>query len=293
MRAPFRVRPAAVTRTAHGGHASDAFHLVIPSMPGYGFSGKPDRPGWDPQHIARAWTELMRRLDYTRFVAQGGDWGALITDMLGVQAPPELAGIHTNMPCVVPPDVDALLQTGITGVNNPLADLPSGLSAEERAACERIDFFWKHSAYALIMTTRPETLTALADSPVGLATFMLDHDAASLDLICAAFAGRPGGLSRDDILDNVTLYWLTNTGVSSARLYAQNARSFFAAKGVQVPAAVSQIPYEILLAPRSWAERAYPNLIHYNTLDRGGHFAAWEQPELFAQEMRAAFRSLR
>ncbi|MDG4751005.1 epoxide hydrolase [Micromonospora sp. WMMD718] len=279
--------------TAHGGHASDAFHLVIPSMPGYGFSGKPDRPGWDPQHIARAWTELMRRLGYTRFVAQGGDWGALITDMLGVQAPPELAGIHTNMPCVVPPDVDALLQTGITGVNNPPADLPSGLSTEERAACERIDFFWKHSAYALIMTTRPETLTALADSPVGLATFMLDHDAASLDLICAAFAGRPGGLSRDDILDNVTLYWLTNTGVSSARLYAQNALSFFAAKGVQVPAAVSQFPDEILLAPRSWAERAYPHLIHYNTLDRGGHFAAWEQPELFAQEMRAAFRSLR
>ena len=279
--------------TAHGGRASEAFHLVIPSMPGYGFSGKPDGPGWDPQHIARAWTELMRRLGYTRFVAQGGDWGALITDMLGVQAPPELAGIHTNMPCVVPPDIDALLQRGITGVNNPLAELPAGLSDEERAACERIDFFWKHSAYALIMTTRPETLTALADSPAGLATFMLDHDAASLDLICAAFAGRPGGLSRDDILDNVTLYWLTNTGVSSARLYAQNALSFFAAKGVRVPAAVSQFPDEILLAPRSWAERAYPNLIHYNQLDRGGHFAAWEQPELFAQEMRAAFRSLR
>ncbi|MDO3686084.1 epoxide hydrolase family protein [Micromonospora sp. C28ISP2-4] len=279
--------------TAHGGSASDAFHLVIPSMPGYGFSGQPDRPGWDPQHIARAWTELMRRLGYTRFVAQGGDWGALITDMLGVQAPPELAGIHTNMPCVVPPEIDALLQRGITGVNNPLAELPAGLSAEERAACERIDFFWKHSAYALIMTTRPETLTALADSPVGLATFMLDHDAASLDLICAAFAGRPGGLSRDDILDNVTLYWLTNTGVSSARLYAQNALSFFAAKGVGVPAAVSQFPDEILLAPRSWAERAYPNLIHYNKVERGGHFAAWEQPQLFAQEMRAAFRPLR
>ncbi|MEU4401596.1 epoxide hydrolase family protein [Micromonospora orduensis] len=278
--------------TAHGASASDAFHLVIPSMPGYGFSGKPSMPGWDPQHIATAWIELMKRLGYTRFVAQGGDWGALITELMGVQAPPELAGIHTNMPGVYPPDIDAMLQSGITGANNPLGSLPSDLSDEERRACEQADFFWKHSSYALEMG-RAQTLTGLADSPVALATYMLDHDAASLKLISESVAGQPRGITPDDLLDNITLYWVTNTGVSAARLYAENQLSFFAAKGVSIPVAVSVFPDELYQAPKSWAEQAYPNLIHYNRLDKGGHFAAWEQPQLFSEEMRAAFRSLR
>ncbi|MEU5726192.1 epoxide hydrolase family protein [Micromonospora sp. NPDC047738] len=279
--------------TAHGASASDAFHLVIPSLPGYGFSGKPTTPGWGPEHIARAWIELMKRLGYNRFVAQGGDWGALITDLIGLQAPPELLGIHTNMPGAVPPDIDALIQSDITGINKALSKLPSNLSEEEKRACGQLDFFWKHGAYALVMGTRPETLTELADSPIALASFMLDHDAASLELICRAFAGQPGGLTRDDILDNITLYWLTNTGVSAARLYAENKLSFLSAKGVSVPTAVSVFPDELYEAPRSWAERAYPNLIHYNRLDRGGHFAAWEQPQLLTEELRAGFRPLR
>ncbi|KAB1923158.1 epoxide hydrolase [Micromonospora noduli] len=278
--------------TAHGASASDAFHLIIPSMPGYGFSGKPSQPGWDPQHIANAWIELMRRLGYTQFVAQGGDWGALITELMGVQAPPELIGIHTNMPGVYPPDIDAMLQSGITGANNPLGSLPSNLSDEERRACEQADFFWKHSSYALEMG-RAQTLTGLADSPVALATYMLDHDAASLKLISESVAGQPRGITPEDLLDNISLYWLTNTGVSSARLYAENQLSFFAAKGVTIPVAVSVFPDELYQAPKSWAEQAYPNLIHYNRLDKGGHFAAWEQPQLFSEEMRAAFRSLR
>jgi pimeloyl-ACP methyl ester carboxylesterase len=272
--------------TAHGATASDAFHLVIPSMPGYGYSGKPTTTGWDPAHIARAWTVLMKRLGYTRFVAQGGDWGGLVVDMMGVQAPPELIGIHTNQPGVVPPDVSKAIQSG-----DPA---PSGLSDEESARYEKLkDFFAKDVAYALEMGTRPQTLCGIADSPVGLAAWILDHDADSLELISRAFAGNPGGLTRDDVLDNITHYWLTNTAISAARLYWENKLPFFDVKNVSIPVAVSVFPDEIDAAPRSWAEKAYPKLVHYNKLDKGGHFAAWEQPQLFSEEVRAGFRSLR
>jgi pimeloyl-ACP methyl ester carboxylesterase len=271
--------------TADGASASDAFHLVIPSMPGYGYSGKPTTTGWGPERIARAWIELMRRLGYTRFVAQGGDWGALVVELMALEGAPELAGIHTNMPNVVPPEIDAALQIG--------KPPPSGLSDEESRTCEQLAFFYKHIAYALMMGTRPQTLTGLADSPVGLASFMLDHDAASLELISRAFDGDPGGLSRDDVLDNITHFWLTNTGVSASRLYWENTLPFFSVKGVTIPVAVSVFPDELYEAPRSWAQQAYPKLLHYTRLDRGGHFAAWEQPQLFSQEVRTGFRSLR
>jgi pimeloyl-ACP methyl ester carboxylesterase len=271
--------------TAHGAQASDAFHVVIPSMPGYGFSGKPTTTGWDPARIARAWATLMQRLGYTRYVAQGGDWGAVVTDLMAAQAPAGLIGIHTNMPGVVPPEVNAAAFAG--------APPPAGLSADERKAYDALVFFYKHVYYALFMGTRPQTLTALADSPVGLATFMIDHDARSLELIARAFDGQREGLTRDDVLDNITLFWLTNTGVSAARLYWENKLAFFTPKNVTIPVAVSVFPDELYPTPRSWAERAYPKLVHYNKLDKGGHFAAWEQPQFFSEEVRAGFRSLR
>jgi len=271
--------------TAHGGSASDAFHLVIPSMPGYGFSAKPTTTGWGPERTAQAWTTLMRRLGYKQFVAQGGDFGAVISDMMGVQAPPELLGIHTNMPGAIPAEID---QGSFAG-----APAPSGLSDEERSSYDQLVFFYKHVYYAFWMASRPQTMAGFADSPIGLATFLLDHDARSLELIARSFDGQTEGLTPDDILDNVTLFWLTNTGISSARLYWENKLAFFSPKGVKVPVAVSVFPDELYQTPRNWAERAYPKLMYYNKVAKGGHFAAWEQPELFSEEVRAGFRSLR
>ena len=271
--------------TAHGGSASDAFHLVIPSIPGYGFSGKPTTTGWGPERIASAWITLIRRLGYEHFVAQGGDWGAVITDVIGVQSPPELLGIHTNMPGAIPADIN---QASLAG-----APAPSGLSDEEISSYDQLVFFYKRVYYAFWMGTRPQTLAGFADSPIGLATFLIDHDARSLELIARSFDGQAEGLTPDDVLDNVTLFWLTNTAVSAARLYWENKLAFFTPKGVTVPVAVSVFPDELYQTPRSWAERAYPNLVHYNKVEKGGHFAAWEQPELLTKELRAGFRSLR
>ncbi len=274
--------------TAHGGSASDALHVVIPSIPGYGYSGRPASTGWDAPHIARAWVVLMKRLGYTKFAAQGGDWGAIIVDMMGTQAPPELLGIHTNMPGIFPNDID---QAALSG-----APAPSGLSTEEKVAYERLQFVYqKGIAYGYQMGLRPQTLYGIADSPIGLAAYFLDHDARSYELIARVFAGESEGLTRDDVLDNITIAWLTNTALSGARLYWENLGKvgFFNVKGVSVPVAVSVFPDELYPAPRSWAERAYPKLIYYNRVEKGGHFAAWEQPKLFSEEVRAGFRPLR
>jgi pimeloyl-ACP methyl ester carboxylesterase len=277
--------------TAHGGNESDAFHLVIPSLPGYGFSGKPTAPGWNPVSIARAWATLMQRLGYTRYVAQGGDWGNAISEVMALQQPPGLLGIHTNMAATVPADVSKALAVG--------GPPPAGLSPDEKHAWDQLDDFYKNGlAYALEMNNRPQTLYGIVDSPVGLAAWIIDHDIRSYQMIARAFDGKPEGLTPDDVLDNVTLYWLTNTAISSARLYWDTrhnlpAGGFFDVRGVKIPVAVSAFAEEIYQAPKSWAEKAYPKLIHYNSLPKGTHFAAWEQPELFVAEMRTAFRPLR
>jgi pimeloyl-ACP methyl ester carboxylesterase len=274
--------------TAHGGSASDAFDVVIPSMPGYGYSGKPTTAGWDVDHIARAWIVLMKRLGYTKFVAQGGDWGALVTEHMGVLAPPELLGIHTNMPGIFPNEIDKAAFSG--------APAPSGLLSDERVAYERLQFVYqKGIAYGFQMGLRPQTLYGIADSPVGLAGYFLDHDARSYELISRVFQGESEGLTRDDVLDNITITWLTNTALSGARLYWENwgKLGYFNAKGVSIPVAVSVFPDELYPAPRSWTEQAFSKLIHYNKLDKGGHFAAFEQPKLLSEEVRVGFKSLR
>jgi pimeloyl-ACP methyl ester carboxylesterase len=271
--------------TAHGGKAEDAFDVVIPSLPGYGFSGKPTAPGWDPIRIARAWVVLMDRLGYKRYVAQGGDWGNAVTEQMALQQPAGLIGIHTNMPATVPPDIDKAAFAGVA---------PAGLSADEKHAFEQLAFFYKHGlGYANEMANRPQTLYGIGDSPVGMAAWMIDHDARSYELIARVFDGEREGLTRDDILDNATLYWLTNTTISSARLYWESKLAFFAPKHVAIPVAVTAFPDELYQAPRSWTEKAYPKLIHYNKVGKGGHFAAWEQPEILVTELRAAFKSLR
>jgi pimeloyl-ACP methyl ester carboxylesterase len=280
-----------VDPTAHGGSPADAFHVVIPSMPGYGFSGKPTSTGWGPERMARAWAELMTRLGYGRYVAQGGDWGAFVVDQMGLQAPDGLLAIHTNMPATVPADVDAASLAG--------EPPPAGLSAEERRAYEQLIRTYAQVEYARMMASRPQTLYGIADSPVGLAAWLLDHNDANGQPAAAVVSAldrttsATGELTRDEVLDNITLYWLTNTGVSASRLYWEYKGGFFNAKGVSIPVAVSVFPGEQYQAPRSWAERAYPNLIYFNEVDRGGHFAAWEEPELFTTEVRAAFTSLR
>jgi pimeloyl-ACP methyl ester carboxylesterase len=276
--------------TAHGGTAEDAFHVVIPSMLGYGFSGKPTSTGWGPERMARAWAELMERLGYTSYVAQGGDWGAFVVDQMGLQAPDGLLAIHTNMPATVPADIDTALQAG---------DPPPGdLSAEERRACDQLLRTYGQVEYATYMAARPQTLYGIADSPVGLAAWLLDHNdadgqpAAAVLSALSRSTSESGELTRDEVLDNITLYWLTNTGVSASRLYWEYKGGFFNAKGVSIPVAITVFPSEQYQAPRSWAERAYPNLIYFNEADKGGHFAAWEQPQLFVAELRAAFRSI-
>jgi pimeloyl-ACP methyl ester carboxylesterase len=275
-----------VNPTAHGGKASDAFDVVIPSMPGYGFSGKPTATGWDQSRIAHAWAELMKRLGYTRYVAQGGDWGAIVNDLFATQGHPELIGMHTNLPAGIPPEVNKAAATG--------SPAPTGLSAEEKRAYETVVTLYKTIPTQLFMGAHPQTLYGVADSPIGVAAWLLDHDPASLRLIARAFDGESTGLTRDDVLDNVTLFWLTNTTISASRLYWEGfAKTDLGPKNITIPVAVSVFPDEVYHTPRSWAERAYPKLVHYNQLEKGGHFAAWEQPKLLVDEMRVGFRSLR
>jgi pimeloyl-ACP methyl ester carboxylesterase len=271
--------------TAHGGTAADAFDVVIPSLPGYGFSGKPTVTGWDPIRIARAWVVLMKRLGYKRFVAQGGDWGNAVTEQMSLLGAPELIGIHTNMPATVPPDIDKAAFSG--------APAPAGLSADEKHAYDQLAYFYQHGlGYANEMANRPQTIYGIGDSPVGMAAWMIDHDARSLALIVRVFDGQPEGLTREDILDNLTLYWLTNTTISSARLYWESKLAFFAPKNVPIPAGVSAFAEELYQAPKSWTEKAYPKLVFYARHDKGGHFAAWEQPQLLVDDLRASFKSL-
>jgi len=274
-----------INPTAFGGTEADAFHVVVPDMPGYGYSGKPTATGWGPERIARAYAVLMKRLGYTRYVAQGGDWGAVVVDLMAIQNNPDLIGIHTNMAGAVPPEIDKAAFGG--------APAPAGLSAEEKVAYDMLAFTYKNVQYAFYMASRPQTLYAIADSPVGLAAWLLDHDPRSLEMIARSFDGVPEGLTPDDVLDNCSYFWLTNTGVSSSRLYRENTMSYFATKGVKIPVAVSVFPDELYRVPGNWAENAYPKLIHFNKLPKGGHFAAWEQPKLFTEELRAGFRSLR
>ncbi|MUV14934.1 epoxide hydrolase family protein [Noviluteimonas gilva] len=272
--------------TAHGGTADDAFHVVIPSMPGYGFSERPGKIGWDPAHIAIAWDVLMKRLGYDKYVAQGGDWGAIVTDYLGAQAPAGLLGIHSNMPGILTPELSGALASGGTPAEK--------LTAEEQEAWDRLKFVWtKGIGYGFQLGLRPQTMYGQADSPIGLAAYFLDHDQRSYRLIARVFDGKTEGLTRDDILDNITITWLTNTFVSGAKLYWENKAGFFDIKGVKVPTAISSFPDELYPVPRSWAEKAYPKLIHYNRMPKGGHFAAWEQPKAFVEELRAGLRSLR
>jgi len=275
---------------SYGGKAEDAFDVVIPSLPGYGFSAMPTTTGWEPVRVAHAWIELMKRLGYKRYVAQGGDWGNAVSETMALIAPPELIGIHTNMAATVPADISKALSSG--------GAVPSGLSADEKNAYQQLDFFYKKGlGYANEMSLRPQTLYGIEDSPIGLAGWMLDHDARSYELIARVFDGQKEGLTRDDILDNITLYWLTNTAISSARLYWETSQiakgGFFDPRNITIPVAVSVFPDEIYAAPKNWAEQAYSKLIYYNKVDKGGHFAAWEQPELFTRELRAAFKSLR
>jgi pimeloyl-ACP methyl ester carboxylesterase len=270
--------------TAHGGRMEDAFDIVIPSMPGYGFSGKPTTTGWNPVRIARAWDTLMKRLGYTRYVAQGGDWGAKVSEALARQAPEGLLGIHINLLLNIPPEIARSIAAG-----DPA---PAGLSEKETVAYNQRKAL--ALAYLIEQSTRPQTIGySLGDSPVGLAAWMLDHDPHSYEQLAHAFEGHPeGGLTRNAILDDITLYWVTNTGASAARLYWENTRVAY--KGdIAVPAAFTVFPGELWRAPRTWVEKTYKNLIYFNEVDEGGHFAAWEQPELFATEVRAAFRSLR
>ena len=271
--------------TAHGASASDAFHLVIPSMPGFGFSARPGATGWDPPRIADAYNELMKRLGYTRWGASGTDWGAVVVDQMALKTPPGLVGIHTNMAGVVPSEIDNALARG----DPP----PAGLSEEEERACEQIAFAYQHIGYARIQGDRPQTLAALADSPVGLAAFMIDLYPKSYEMVARSIDGKPEGLTPDDVLDSITLFWLTNTAISAARLYWENKTPYFSVKGVTIPVAVSAFPDELYQAPKSWCEKAYPRLVHYNKLPKGGHFPSWEQPEFFCQEVRAGFETLR